>query len=294
MEMGACKTFLFLLKLAVLTSFMGCVVHCANFNHIDNEYNHVEDLPYNPLGPGNSLDWEVVDPSLVGLSASALDAAVKSIADVAAPFCLAVVKHGALVVDHVYPGYAEQTSPGSTEPKGPRYIETMSAGKTITAGLIGSAITAGLFDLDTPMVQYGVKPHADFNKTGTDYFPQLTARHTLAQNTGIGTYPPGTALRYDSSQYIAHLSWLLNKTASMKTNLSARSWATERFASPLGVPTLYANQAADPLHMGDTPDEDAENEICAGGLSFLIRDLLSKLKFIRLFFNYSFTFFLCR
>ena len=222
---------------------------------------------YNPLGPGNSLDWPTVDPALVGLSSTALSSAVDSIATVAAPFCLAVVKHGALVVNEVYPGYAEMTSPNASVPNAPRYIETMSAGKTMTAGLIGAAITAGLFDLDTPMINYGVTPHANFSRTGVDFFPNLTARHTLAQNTGIGEFPPGTALRYDSDEYIAHLSWLLNRTATDKLNMSAKAWATQRFATPLGIPTLYENQRLDPLQRGDTPDQDPDTEICAGGMA---------------------------
>ena len=183
------------------------------------------------------------------------------------PFCLAVVKHGALVVNEVYPGYAEMTSPNASVPNAPRYIETMSAGKTMTAGLIGAAITAGLFDLDTPMINYGVTPHANFSRTGVDFFPNLTARHTLAQNTGIGEFPPGTALRYDSDEYIAHLSWLLNRTATDKLNMSAKAWATQRFATPLGIPTLYENQRLDPLQRGDTPDQDPDTEICAGGMA---------------------------
>lgn len=58
-------------------------------------------------------------------------------------------------------------------------------GKTITATLMGAAVTQGLFDLDTPMIQYGVEAHANFNVTGIDYFSNLTARHVLAQNTGV-------------------------------------------------------------------------------------------------------------
>ncbi len=56
--------------------------------------------------------------------------------------------------------------------------------------------------------------------------------------TGIGLYEPGTCFRYDSDDYIAHLSFLLNQTAG--ENVTALQWATEHFASPLGVPSLYA------------------------------------------------------
>lgn len=77
--------------------------------------------------------------------------------------------------------------------------------------------------------------------------------------SGIGQYEPGTCLRYDSSKYIAHASWLLNKTAP--NDMTAREWATKNFATPLGVPTLYANQMADPAHEGDTPNEDPD-EVC--------------------------------
>ena len=85
----------------------------------------------------------------MGLSQAALDGATTLVGELETPFCLAVVKHGALVVNKVWPPYATETSPRATLPNEPRYIETMSAGKTITATLIGAAVTAGLFELDT-------------------------------------------------------------------------------------------------------------------------------------------------
>ncbi len=68
-------------------------------------------LGYNPLGPGDSLTWPTVDPALVGLSADSLSAAVAGIGGIATPFCLAVVKHGALVIDHVSASFGGMQSP---------------------------------------------------------------------------------------------------------------------------------------------------------------------------------------
>jgi CubicO group peptidase (beta-lactamase class C family) len=65
--------------------------------------------------------------------------------------------------------------------RGNRLIETYSASKTITAALMGVGVARGLYDLDTPIAQYGVRPGAIWNSTGVDFFPNITARHLLAQ-----------------------------------------------------------------------------------------------------------------
>merc|ERR1740130_212893 len=147
--------------------------------------------------------------------------------------CVAVAKNGVLVLDDSYHFGAKH-----------RPLELMSAAKTITAALMGVAVTRGLFDLDTPIRRYGVKPLAEWNKTGVDFFHNLTARHLLAQNSGRGSFEPGTQFSYDSNEYIAHLSYLLN--ATLGPNTTEREWATREFAAVLGIPQLFENQRADP------------------------------------------------
>ena len=78
---------------------------------------------------------------------------------------------------------------------------------------------------------------------------------------------PGTALTYDSDNYVQHLSYLLNTTASAALSLTAREYATA-FASKLGLPELYSFEGTDPAQRGDTPtaaDGGAATEISAGG-----------------------------
>jgi CubicO group peptidase (beta-lactamase class C family) len=60
--------------------------------------------------------------------------------------CAAVVKDGALVMNQRYGAFGSEHT----------RIESMSAGKTITAALIGAAVQSKLFDLDTPLHTYGV------------------------------------------------------------------------------------------------------------------------------------------
>jgi len=143
----------------------------------------------------------------------------------------------------------------------------MSAAKTVIAALIGVAVQHGLFDIDTPIMQYGVHPGkgSNWSRTGVDFFPNVTARHLLSQSSGGGSWFPGTALTYDSDEYIQHLSYLLNATAGK--NATARQWATSEFAIPLGLPQLYAYQGPDPAARGDTPtaDEGGNADISAGG-----------------------------
>ena len=57
---------------------------------------------------------------------------------------------------------------------------------------MGVAVSRGLFDLDTPIANYGVLPEANFSLTGIDFFPNVTARHLLTQTSGVGKCMPGT------------------------------------------------------------------------------------------------------
>ena len=217
---------------------------------------------HDPLGPGASSTWTLTDPSEVGLSASALIAATAEVGTVGTHYCLAVVKNGALVVNK---NYATRFTGGR-----PRKMESMSAAKTVTSIVLGHAMQAGLVDLDVPLIQYGVTPlgaNWSNNPNGTDFFPNVTARHLLAQASGVGRYAPGTALTYDSDNYIQHLSFLVNATASATLNMTARAFAAA-FAAKLGLPSLYAWEGADPAARGDTPtaaDGGAATQFSAGG-----------------------------
>lgn len=145
-------------------------------------------VSHNPLGPGQTHPWPLTPAAAVGLSAAQLQLAGDAVGKQGAPLCLAIVKDGALVLDRTYGLGARPVPPSKAAPYasggGARMIETMSAGKTITAALMGAAITAGLFDLDTPLVKYGVKPLGANWAQPVNYFPNITARHLLTQSTG--------------------------------------------------------------------------------------------------------------
>ena len=114
---------------------------------------------HDPLGPG-PRSWPRVDPAEVGLSAARLAAAAAEVgATHGSPLCLTVIKDGALVLDEAYGAFA-------TGGQQRRPIETMSAGKTATALLMGVAHSRGLFDLDTPLASYGVEPGANWSRRG--------------------------------------------------------------------------------------------------------------------------------
>ena len=137
--------------------------------------------------------------------------------------------------------------------------ESDSLAKTATALVVGAAVYAGLFTLDTPLSEYGVPPVCDdgsqtcwkmANCTGVvdcpkgdlGFYSTVTARHILAQSsgcvTGKGCYAaPGTAFTYDSEQYISHLSYLVGATAKQP----AVQWATNNLMSKLGLENFYVD-----------------------------------------------------
>ena len=98
-----------------------------------------------------------------------------------------------------------------------------------------------------------------------DYYANLTAHHLLTQTSGVGDYAPGSHFTYDSDSYIAHLSYLLNHSATKHAGMTERDWATKHFGAPLGLPNLYSSQGPDPGKAGDTPTIGARTDICAGG-----------------------------
>ena len=82
-------------------------------------------------------------------------------------------------------------------------IESDSAGKTITALLIGVLATRHRLDLDRPIRDYNVTTTQSWGAPTAaspegEYWPLVTTRHILAQVSGIGKYAPGTMFTYDS------------------------------------------------------------------------------------------------
>lgn len=202
------------------------------------------------LGPG-PLPWSgTLDENAlaVELSPQALASAADAVGKIGTSLCLAVVKSGRLVLNSSFPAAQYNLRHGGGKYEG---YETMSAGKTATATLIGAAVHQGLFNINTPLAQYGVQPHATWNRTSVDFWPNVTAWHLLTQTSGLGIYPPGSGVTYDSDHYIQHLTYLLNATAKInRTHVSAHAWATSQFAAKLGLPHFYAYQQGDPLNYG--------------------------------------------
>ena len=55
-------------------------------------------------------------------------------------------------------------------------------------------------------------------------------------SSGVGKVAPGTAFTYDSNIYISHLSYIIGQRAN---GTSAVRWATDNYAVPLGLPSLF-------------------------------------------------------
>lgn len=98
-------------------------------------------------------------------------------------------------------------------------------------------------------------------------FPRCWCRHAMLEDVAdvrtllytcddtVFRRPPGTKFTYDSDTFIAYLSYLLDQVAGAAHNSSARQFADEFFARPLGLPDLYAFQNGDPENIGDKPYE---------------------------------------
>jgi CubicO group peptidase (beta-lactamase class C family) len=145
-------------------------------------------------------------------------------------YCLLIAKDGVIVSETYYKNTSEST------------YESDSLGKTITASLLGVAVQHGLLDLDTPLVQYGVRPRGNWSVSGTDYFPEVTMRHLLTQSSGYGTIPPGSRMTYDSDAYIQHISYAISDILERRTESAwagALDFASTEFATALGIPDLY-------------------------------------------------------
>ena len=147
--------------------------------------------------------------------------------------CFAVAKDGVLISETNYLNGTDER------------MEMDSAGKTVTALLIGVLVKNFDLDLDTPLKDLGVTTESGWgNKTAESpegmYWPRVTIRHVLGQTTGVGIYPPGYAFTYDSDEYLQHLTTLIRVVTKRKPS----DWAKENFATPMGIPDLYDSGTA--------------------------------------------------
>lgn len=198
------------------------------------------------LGPGPG-PWRHAEPERFGLDGAALRRAAEA-AMIAAPdrYCILVVKNGMIVYESYDKGGGEDAA-----------YEADSLAKTATALVVGAAIRAGFFDLDTPLAAYGLAPKCpggsycwrvvnctldkECPSGPLGYYPNVTARVLLAQSsgcvTGTGcTAAPGTAFTYDSEVYIQHLVKLIAQTCGT----TPREFASA-FMDKLGLVGYYDN-----------------------------------------------------
>lgn len=179
-------------------------------------------------GPGPG-EWTVDTPENHGLSSDKLKLAGKQLEErVALRECFVVVKDGVIVHEDYWNGATKDTP-----------IETDSAGKTVSAALVGAVAAKGYLDVDKTLESYGVEPQASWGH----YWPNITAKHLLAQTSGLGRVEPGKYFTYDSDSYIQHLSYLMTKVTPES---SAFEFANKYFAKPLGIPDLYKYDDIDP------------------------------------------------
>lgn len=196
------------------------------------------------LGPGKG-EWVVSEPEKYGLDKKELAAAVDMVGKlVPERGCLLITKGGEIIVEDYYDKFGADTK-----------WETDSMAKTFVAALFGIVVEKGIVDLDKPLAEYGMPPHPSdlWNRTGVDYWPNVTARHLLTQTSGYGVVVPGTKMTYDSNAYIQHLSYFLSHV-----RFSAQHFATHFFAKPLGVPELF-------VYDSQRWFPGLANEISAGG-----------------------------
>ena len=183
---------------------------------------HVATSQHHSLGPGRGT-WSVGIPEDFGMDSELLSRAAAEVGRVGAErYCLLIAKDGVIVSETYYKNTSEST------------YESDSLGKTITASLLGVAVQHGLLDLDTPLVQYGVRPRGNWSVSGTDYFPEVTMRHLLTQSSGYGTIPPGSRMTYDSDAYIQHISYAISDILERRTE---SAWAGGRGRSILRRPS---------------------------------------------------------
>ena len=206
-------------------------------------------LPASSLGPGRG-EWQRGRPEDHNLTAPLLEDAARQLQrEAPVKECFAVAKDGELLYELDYRREAGKPAP---------LIESDSAGKTITALLVGVLVTKHSLDLDSTLESHGVRPQADWGP-GNKYFPNVTIRHVLSQTSGVGKYEPGEAFTYDSGDYLQHLTALIAAVSGQ----APKAWAKESLGVPLGIPELYANDSYTAINPSD------DDNITAGGSQFL-------------------------
>jgi len=212
-----------------------------------SEQRQEEEATPKELGPGRGA-WRVEEPEKHGLDGKILRAAAAEVMEtIEQRHCLLIVKDGAIIHEE----YGDQSSEAALQ-------EIDSLGKWISAMIVGAAMEAGYFNLDTPLIEYGLQPQCG-NKHVTDcfqmkvcpagvecpnstlgFYPNITARVLLAQASGCeegeGCFAaPGTVFSYDSGMYLQHLSAIIAHT----TGRSALDFASY-FMEKLGIPKFFA------------------------------------------------------
>jgi CubicO group peptidase (beta-lactamase class C family) len=197
------------------------------------------------LGPGR-FEWKVDAPEKHGLDSAKLAEAATRIGQISERYCFLVFKGGTLIHETYYSNSSNTT------------YEIDSLGKSLTAELVGIAVTRGYLDLDTPIETYGVNVDI-MGKYGSN----LTMRHLLSQTTGRGHVPPGSHFTYDSDAFIMLISYTLGKVVP---GGNVVKWATEEYAKPLGIPTVYT-------HPGQYAYAGTGNISAGGGQRMTCRDI---------------------
>lgn len=179
---------------------------------------------FGQYGPGPN-EWQIDSPEKHGLDSDELDKAARNVQEINERYCFLVVKDGVLVHETYWKGNKDTTH------------TAYSVGKTFASSLVGVAVTQGKLDIDIPLAEYGVTPKVDFG----DYWEKVTTRTLLGQASGEGKYAPGTEFIYDSSSYIDHISYVLNKAVGEGTG----KWGTTHLTEPLGTPGFWSTQQGD-------------------------------------------------
>lgn len=185
------RRFRYVLSAIFMTSLLGCAE--------------------NGIILGGEDDWEVVDPSTVGLSQSALDASASQIGNILGRGCLTVIKDGKLAFERYYSG--NQFS---------RY-NGFSAVKSFSATLIGVAEQQGYLSVDDRMADW--LP----DQPELPHHPDATIKHVLSQVSESN--PPGTDFNYDNGPLMESLADLI----SVSTNRNPVEFAYNELFSRIGI-----------------------------------------------------------
>ena len=95
----------------------------------------------------------------------------------------------------------------------------------------------GQVSLDATLQSLGVVPRGKWapGQSGAGFFQNVTVQDVLSQTTGVGLFPPRAYFTYDSDVYLSNLRYVLE----VVTGQPSQVWATENFAVPLGLDSLY-------------------------------------------------------